>query len=450
MSWLEASTDKTCRVSTPFLQFPNDFELEVWFSRISHKRPSELFDPRANLKIKLEGDQGTIDLPIAMRFNDDWFLSPGVNPPILFMDKKGDWNGEYLSGQRNRFRLLREGNTYRCSIRDQTVVECNIPGKQQFRRVSFEFGGPDYGFSKAGARQLKVYGVSVRPHSKAEAKPPFTPFVEDFRAVKEGELPKDWLGHSALGVRRNQTTSWLEASAEGNFQGFTPSVQLPASFKLEVWASVPSAGYYGGTQLEIALQGSGNTPDLITGFKRPLAKSGLDVTFTNSASHSIEDAAGDTKGDSPMRIQLIRDGESYHLIVNDKKIVVQRMPKYQDFGRIAFILSGGTEKKARIFKVSVDKYPPDEETAGAPPASVTSTLILKSKVPVREGVNAWVEVDGKRAAEWKVSTRELKLSLPAGKHRVTVNSTFRGNRQPPVYDEFVNLTADETLTVQVD
>lgn len=437
LSWLQASTDKRCRVSTPFLQFPTDFELEVLIGRSRHKGPYEMFDQCANLKIRLEGDQGTIDLPIDIRFNDDWFLSPGLNPPIRFMDKKGGWNGEYLQGQSNRFRLIREGNTYRCIIRDQVVVEHNLPGKQEYRRVSFQFGEPEHLFQDAGARQLEVYGVSLIPLSRVESKQPFTPLAEDFRSVKEGELPKGWSGSSALGVRRNQTMSWLELSADTTFQSFTPPTAFPANFNLEVWASLPS-DYFSNARLQLALEGRRNTPDLKMDFKYEPGWN-FYVQFTNAVRQELPHKKN-TRDDSPKRIQLIRDGETYHLIVNDKKVIVQRMPKHQEFGRLAFVGSGGRDR-ARIFSVSLSPYTPGDEKK--PPefnAALTGTVLIKNAVVIGSGVEAFVCVDKNWDAGklWPVGTATIEVTAGIG------------TRVIDVYTKRPKVQLIETFKVQVE
>src|SRR5207253_2986474 len=133
---------------------------------------------------------------------------PRDTPAIRLMDQKG-LNVKFVRGQPQRFRFLRNGNTCRCIMGDQIVIESQISTKQQFRRVLFAFADPDF-LVDGGARELGIYEVSLRAYAQAEAKLPFTPFHEDFRAVNEAEIPKGWSGPSALGVSRAQTTSWLQ------------------------------------------------------------------------------------------------------------------------------------------------------------------------------------------------------------------------------------------------
>jgi hypothetical protein len=83
-----------------------------------------------------------------------------------------------------------------------------------------------------------------------------------------------------------------------------------------------------------------------------------------------------------------------------------------------------------------------------PPAARTGQLELRATVPILEGVDAWVEVDGNRSANWMVNTAEVRVSLPAGLHRVTVRSIYQGVLGT-FYDQDVQVAADATTSVHV-
>ncbi|HEX5270334.1 MAG TPA: hypothetical protein VFW33_07605 [Gemmataceae bacterium] len=87
----------------------------------------------------------------------------------------------------------------------------------------------------------------------------------------------------------------------------------------------------------------------------------------------------------------------------------------------------------------------------APAADVqakTGTLLLRTRVPVIEGAQAWVEVDGRRAAEWPVGSSEVRLALAAGSCRVTVLSIYRGVRRT-IFDRPVTVAADDVTAIDV-
>ena len=75
-------------------------------------------------------------------------------------------------------------------------------------------------------------------------------------------------------------------------------------------------------------------------------------------------------------------------------------------------------------------------------------LVLRSSVPIIQGVNAWVEIDGVRRADWKVGTTQVQLSLPAGTYRVAVYSIYR-NKKSTIYDGQATVREDTLSTVKV-
>ena len=80
--------------------------------------------------------------------------------------------------------------------------------------------------------------------------------------------------------------------------------------------------------------------------------------------------------------------------------------------------------------------------------SATGILALSTKTPVMKGVDAWVEIDGKRSAEWKVGTDRLELELAPGTYRVSVHSNYRGMHRR-IFDKSIEVARDRTKTVNV-
>jgi hypothetical protein len=87
-------------------------------------------------------------------------------------------------------------------------------------------------------------------------------------------------------------------------------------------------------------------------------------------------------------------------------------------------------------------------------------LVLKAKRPVRKGIEAWVEIDGERKADWPEGADELGMTLPAGEHQVTVYSMITvpsrihvsgfAKIKQTIYDKKVNVPGNETTTVNVE
>jgi hypothetical protein len=75
-------------------------------------------------------------------------------------------------------------------------------------------------------------------------------------------------------------------------------------------------------------------------------------------------------------------------------------------------------------------------------------LVLQTDKPIRNDVTAWVEVDGKRFADWKADTTEIKLVLPAGSHRVVVRSTYM-KAQLIIFEKDIEIVSGKTITMSV-
>ncbi len=93
-------------------------------------------------------------------------------------------------------------------------------------------------------------------------------------------------------------------------------------------------------------------------------------------------------------------------------------------------------------------------TNRAPPTTAvaavagTGTLILRTSKKIRDDVEAWVEIDGKRVATWPVGTTEVLIVVQAGQHRVAVYSVFQ-KQKSTVYDQMGLVTQDQITTIQV-
>jgi len=61
----------------------------------------------------------------------------------------------------------------------------------------------------------------------------------------------------------------------------------------------------------------------------------------------------------------------------------------------------------------------------------------------------WVEVDGRRAAEWPVGQREVRVRVDPGERHVRVVSDYRGVKRI-VLDERVSVPPDRTKEVMVN
>ena len=101
------------------------------------------------------------------------------------------------------------------------------------------------------------------------------------------------------------------------------------------------------------------------------------------------------------------------------------------------------------WRVLYPSRPANPSTPSTPATAGSGTLILKTKVAVRNDVQAWVEADGKRAADWKSGTTEVQFTLDAGTHHVSVYSIFQGAKRK-IFDTQVDMAANATSTVDVD
>ncbi|HYH66974.1 MAG TPA: hypothetical protein VD866_19925 [Urbifossiella sp.] len=92
---------------------------------------------------------------------------------------------------------------------------------------------------------------------------------------------------------------------------------------------------------------------------------------------------------------------------------------------------------------------PAPKKSSPPPAKEEfGQITLTSAKAILKGVEAWVEVDGKRVADWKVGTTQVTVRVTAGTHAVRVLSVYQKTQQV-IFDQQVVITADERKTLTV-
>jgi hypothetical protein len=77
------------------------------------------------------------------------------------------------------------------------------------------------------------------------------------------------------------------------------------------------------------------------------------------------------------------------------------------------------------------------------------TLRLLNNIPLPPGAEAWIEIDGKRASNWKVGQKESGLLLEPGTYRVTVYSIFNKVKKT-CYDKEVKINPGPPTNIPVD
>jgi hypothetical protein len=97
-----------------------------------------------------------------------------------------------------------------------------------------------------------------------------------------------------------------------------------------------------------------------------------------------------------------------------------------------------------------DAVIPALEVAPAPRIKlVYGTLRLVTSVAVKDGVEAWVEIDGKKEKTWKVGSFQVELKLATGVYMVKVIALFKGVRRT-VYEGEVEITVNKLKEVSVE
>jgi hypothetical protein len=169
-----------------------------------------------------------------------------------------------------------------------------------------------------------------RPSLKVTIKEPKLPipFVEDFKDVKEGDLPKGWTGPS-VGVvpAAGKRPAHLCATPNGKYYVVTPRLDFPQNFQLDIRAGIGPS-----TNLEIILEGENGTGDVPVQFY--LTNRGLlEVQFPGAAGASLP--IGLLANDNFV-IQLARVDDVYRLTVNGQRVhePPPRLSKPKDFCRL--------------------------------------------------------------------------------------------------------------------
>lgn len=191
--------------------------------------------------------------------------------------------------------------------------------------------------------------VSPLAASSAEAPVVGLPLREDFQTTDVGALPEHWTGDAPVGVRREGTVAWLQASAEGTHRVQSRAFGLVGDFQLELRAMLESRA-----RLEVTLEGREGSPDLTMTFGSPVNNARVwKVSLTGATPQDLQ-----VSGDRANRVRLIRQGAVYRLIVNDQTVIAQRMPEHVRFGRLVFGLSGPNkmsyiESVTKVFDVEL-------------------------------------------------------------------------------------------------
>jgi hypothetical protein len=111
---------------------------------------------------------------------------------------------------------------------------------------------------------------------------------------------------------------------------------------------------------------------------------------------------------------------------------------------------GNPSKTSPVPPVITEPPPPQTPPNGSGTNPVQEgTLVLKSRAKIISGVEAWVEIDGKRRIEWKVGTDEVQINLPPGRYAVEVNSIYEKVRRN-FFSGKVGISKGETTTITVN
>lgn len=88
----------------------------------------------------------------------------------------------------------------------------------------------------------------------------------------------------------------------------------------------------------------------------------------------------------------------------------------------------------------------------APPPremKVFGTLRLVTSVAVKDGVKAWVEIDGKEEAKWRPGKFQVELKLAPGQYSVQVIAIYKDKRRT-IYEGEVEITANKFKEVSFE
>lgn len=102
-------------------------------------------------------------------------------------------------------------------------------------------------------------------------------------------------------------------------------------------------------------------------------------------------------------------------------------------------------------KVAIEKQKEAREKVAREQKTLNAKgiLHLKSKTPVLKGVSAWVCLDGKPVEPWPEGATEVRLTVQAKAHRLTITSEYQ-NKERTIVDMMIRVSEDETTTLDVN
>jgi hypothetical protein len=230
--------------------------------------------------------------------------------------------------------------------------------------------------------------------------------------------------HAALAPSQTREMITVEVRKSGGFNSLHNRSITSGTLEL-------GAGRTAGT-LHLHLPGAGNVVYIV--------KSSTSVTV-----HGLSLNGVSQENEQPLCV----NGDTTLYLVRD-------VPEYTAMNPAAAFVFRATltpERPAGSDPFSRIKPPPQQPIVGSnplgggkAPTQLPGVLLLRIGTPLLDGVDAWVEIDGKRAANWKVKTTELKLPLPAGTYQVAVRSIYEGVKRT-FFDSKVTIAARETKDI---
>lgn len=195
------------------------------------------------------------------------------------------------------------------------------------------------------------------------------PFLEEFKQVMLGGLPKGWEGDPCISVQRDRIKSWLQASERGAHEIYTPPLKLAGNFRVDV----PVYLAHSDARLSMKFIGNDNGANVLVAFDRKWTR----VVFVRMAEETPKQF---TSPDSNrFVISFEREGEIFRLLVNSDPLFARRLPECKDFNKILFSITGPTDSEgqdvAAIYGVRVgDLRQPEPDQV--------KTNVTKKKTPI--------------------------------------------------------------------
>lgn len=288
---------------------------------------------------------------------------------------------------------------------------------------------------------------------------------ENFSKFKEGDST-EW-GRDAAVTKLADGSNWLRAFQEGQ-RRVGQKLYFPRSFTLEfAYAATVETGENGKSKISL-IDEEGGTQAIVWSWKekRGVEQSSVEHTFTlPDGAKAVTAVACSRLGGAfahttatcgPGAVKVVKDGEDIKVLVDGKLVVAGHIDDSKQYKAFEVDLFQRTNPKLQFvtancltaFRITRTAR---NDAPGGPKGSKTTdgTLILRTKAPVAAGVEAWVEIEGKRKADWKAGTKEVSLALAAGDYRIAVYSVANKVKRI-VFDETVAVPPDTTLPLDVE